>query len=85
MDFPTGLHAATRGRNEDPMKVNVLAQAAGGAIKHIQASTVQDAREQLGLPENYQAQVDGEVQDEDYELSTGKFVTFTVKTKGNQA
>jgi len=67
------------------MKVNVLAQAAGGAIKHIEASTVGEARKQLALPDNYQAQVNGEVQDEDYELTLGEFVTFTVKTKGNAA
>lgn len=59
----------------------VTGQAVGGALKQIEASTVSDVKEQLNL-ESYQATVNGEPCDDDYELSDYEFVSLAPKVKG---
>ena len=61
----------------------IQAQVTGGAIKQIEASTIKDAKAQLGVP-NYSAQVNGDPQSDDYELSDYEFLSLTESVKGGQ-
>lgn len=59
----------------------VQVQAVGGDIKQQEASTVSELMTKLGLT-NYQASVNGEPVDSDYELSDYEFVSLAPKVKG---
>lgn len=59
----------------------VTAQAVGGALKQCEAKTVGEVKEQLELT-SYQATVNGEPADDDYELSDYEFVSLAPKVKG---
>ena len=61
----------------------VQAQVTGGAIKQIEASTVKDVKTQLGVP-GYTAQVNGDPQNDDYDLSDFEFVSLTEAVKGGR-
>jgi hypothetical protein len=61
-------------------KVNV--QIPGGSIEQYEASTVSELKQMLGGVSNHQATVNGEPQDDDFELSPFEFVVFTEKVKG---
>ena len=59
----------------------VTVQAVGGALKEGNADTVAELKRQLGLA-TYQASVNGEPADDDYELSDYEFVSLAPKVKG---
>ena len=60
----------------------VNAKVFGGSTKVLEASTVADLKEQMGL-KNYTAKVNGEiVTDLEHELSDEDFVLFTENAKG---
>lgn len=59
-------------------KVHV--QVAGGEIQEIEADTVADAQKKVNAA-NYQAAVNGEPVDGDYELEEYQFVTFAKPVK----
>lgn len=59
----------------------VQAQVVGGDIKQHEAQTVSELKSKLNLT-NYQASVNGESVDDDYELSDYEFVSFAQKVKG---
>lgn len=60
----------------------VFGQVAGGEIVNVNAKTVGDVREELGLEDNYQAQVNAKNAEDSHSLNERDFVTFTVKVKG---
>lgn len=59
----------------------VQTQVVGGSIQQKEADTVGELKEMLGVG-SYQATVNGEPQDDDYELADYEFVAFATKTKG---
>lgn len=61
----------------------VQAQVSGGEMKKLEAATVGDVRAQLGVEDNYQAQVNGVPANDTQALANHDFVTFAVKVKGN--
>lgn len=64
------------------MAKNITAQATGGQPKVFNdVETVADVKEQMNLT-SYQASVNGEPADDDYELSDYEFVTLAPKVKG---
>ncbi len=64
------------------MAQKITAQAVGGQPKVFDdVETVADVKEQMGLS-SYQASVNGEPADDDYELSDYEFVTLSPKVKG---
>lgn len=64
-------------------KVN--AQVAGGEIKQYRnVDTVADLRDKLDLDKNHSATVNGEPQDDDYELSDFEHVAFAPTVKGGK-
>ena len=60
----------------------VQAQVVGGSILPKEATTIAELKEQMNLEGNYQATVNGEPQDSDYELSDYEFVSFAKQVKG---
>lgn len=64
------------------MAKNITAQVLGGAPKVIEAGTVQDAMNALGLTGNYSATVNGDAADMDTELNDYEFVSFAPAVKG---
>lgn len=59
-------------------KVHV--QVAGGEIQEIEADTVEEAQKQVNAA-NYQAAVNGEPVDAEFELSDFEFVSFAKPVK----
>lgn len=55
-------------------------QVAGGEIQEIEADTVSEAQDKVNAG-NYQAAVNGEPVDADYELSDFEFVSFAKPVK----
>ena len=70
------------GVESEPTMAKVQAQVVGGSILPKEASTIADLKEQMNLEGNYQATVNGEPQDSDYELSDYEFVSFAKQVKG---
>jgi hypothetical protein len=64
------------------MAKNITAQALGGAPKVIEADTVSDAFNQLGLSGNYTASVNGDTAEMSQELNDYEFVSFAQAVKG---
>ena len=65
------------------MAKTITAQAIGGEQKtNLEADTVADLKEQLGLNGNYTATVNGQPADEDQELVDFNHVTFAPSVKG---
>lgn len=68
------------------MAQQVQAQVIGGSVKVFTGvNTVEDLREEMELPENYAAKVNGEDVPDDYELKDYNYVTFSQKVKGASA
>lgn len=61
---------------------SVVASVTGGSPKRVTASTVQDAKNALGLSGNYQATVNGESAELSDTLSDEDFVSFSLQVKG---
>lgn len=59
----------------------VQVQVVGGDIKQHEVETVSELLSKLGLT-NYQASVNGEPVDSDYELSDYEFVSLAPRVKG---
>lgn len=70
------------GVESEPTMAKVQAQVVGGSILPKEATTIADLKEQMKLEGNYQATVNGEPQDSDYELSDYEFVSFAKQVKG---
>lgn len=64
------------------MAKNITAQALGGQAKTMEASTVRDAFNQLGLSGNYTASINGNPASMDDDLNEYEFVTFAQAVKG---
>ena len=64
------------------MAKNITAQALGGTAKVIEANTVKDAFDALGLSGNYTASINGDAASMDDELEEYNFVTFAQAVKG---
>lgn len=64
------------------MAQNITVQAVGGTPKVIQANTVQEAFNALGLTGNYTATVNGEPASMEDTLNDFEFVSFAVAVKG---
>lgn len=65
------------------MANKIQAQVVGGAIKSFDGvETVGEVREKMNLGANYTVTVNGEAQDNDYELSDYEFVAFAPSVKG---
>lgn len=64
------------------MAKNITAQALGGQAKVIEADTVSDAFNQLGLSGNYTASINGEPASMSDSLEEYNFVTFAQAVKG---
>jgi uncharacterized protein YxjI len=65
------------------MAKQVTAQVAGGVPKiQKNVDTVEELRDKLELGNDYTATVNGEVADDEYELSDYEFVSFSQKVKG---
>ena len=60
---------------------NVTVKVVGGSIKEIEASSVQDAKDQLGLT-SHTAKVNNEVASDGDSLNDGDFVVFASAVKG---
>lgn len=61
----------------------VHTQAHGSqSILEKEADTIAQLRAQLELDDSYQATVNGEPEDDDYELQDYEFVAFAAKVKG---
>lgn len=68
--------------SEAIMANKITAQAVGGQPKVLDnVETVGDLKEQMNLS-SYQATVNGEAADDDYELSDYEFVSLAPKVKG---
>lgn len=63
------------------MASKVQVQVSGGSIQTKKAETVADLKSELGV-ESYQASVNGEPQEDDYELADYEFVSLTPAVKG---
>lgn len=61
---------------------SVQVQSVGGDITKYDAETIAELKSQIGGLSKHQATVNGEPQDDDYELSDYEFVTFSEKIKG---
>ena len=59
----------------------VATKVIGGQLKEMQADTVGELAALLGVTK-HQASVNGEPQNNDYELSDDEYVTFAEKVKG---
>jgi hypothetical protein len=59
----------------------VTVQPVGAALSQREAHDIRDLKSQLGLS-SYQATVNGEPVDDDYELSDYEFVSLAPKVKG---
>lgn len=70
------------GVESEPTMAKVQAQVVGGSIIPKEATTIADLKSQMNLEGNYQATVNGEPQDSDYELSDYEFVSFAKQVKG---
>ena len=64
------------------MAKKVTAVMVGGQTKVIEANTVQDAYDALGLTGSYTATINGDAADMDDELVDFYFVSFAEKVKG---
>lgn len=64
------------------MAKNVTAQALGGQPKVVEASTVKEAFDALGLTGNYTASINGDTAEMSDELEEYSFVTFAQAVKG---
>lgn len=62
---------------------NVTVKVVGGSIKEIEASSVLDAKEQLGLT-SHTAKVNNEVASDGDSLNDGDFVVFASAVKGGR-
>lgn len=80
LELTKGRIGAQKDKNK--MAKNITAQALGGSPKVIEASTVQDAFNQLGLSGNYTASINGETAAMDDFLCDYSFVTFAQAVKG---
>ena len=60
----------------------VQVQVPGGDIKQHEAETIADLKSVVGGVDKHQATVNGEPQDDDFELSDFEFVVFSEKVKG---
>ena len=60
----------------------VAAKVFGGSLKEVEANTVRDAFNALGLSGNYTASINGEPADMDDHLSDESFVSFAASVKG---
>lgn len=68
---------------EPSMAQKINAQVVGGSLKQFDnVSTVADLKKAMNLQGNYQATVNGEVQDDSYELQDYEFVSFAQQVKG---
>ncbi len=67
------------------MAKNITAQVLGGSPKVIEAATVKEAFEALGLNGNYTATINGDAAEMDEELSDYSFVSFAQAVKGGIA
>lgn len=61
---------------------SVVASAVGGSPQRLEADTVGEAKELLGLASTYTAAVNGEPADDDSSLSDEDFVSFAPAVKG---
>lgn len=61
---------------------NVIASVLGGDPKRVQAETVEEAKNALGLSGNYTAAVNGDPAEMDDYLEDNVLVTFTQAVKG---
>jgi hypothetical protein len=61
---------------------SVIGSVAGGDPERIDADTVADVKEALGLSGNFTATVDGETASEDTLLSDNQYVCFAQAVKG---
>lgn len=66
------------------MAQNVTAQVTGGQAKVIEASTVKEALNKLGLVGNYTATVNGSPASMDQGLGDYSFVSFATAVKGGK-
>lgn len=64
--------------------VLITAKVVGGSAKSVQASTVADAFEQLGLSGQHTAQINGQSANLSDSVQEGDFVTFTRSVKGGR-
>lgn len=60
----------------------VYAKVTGGSVQEIQANTVAEAKNKLGLTGNYSAVVNGESAGDDYDLNDDEIIVFAQNTKG---
>lgn len=60
---------------------SITVKVTGGNVQEMQASTVREVKSKLSLP-NHTASVNGETQDDDYELEDYEFVTLAPAVKG---
>jgi len=66
------------------MAKNITAQVLGGSPKVIEAETVRDAFDQLGLSGNYTAAINGETALMDSSLKDYQHVSFALSVKGGR-
>ena len=64
------------------MAKNITAKVVGGEAEVVEANTVQDAFNALGLDGSYTATVNGQAADFSQSLSDYQFVSFSEKVKG---
>lgn len=67
------------------MAKKIRAQVLGGAEKTLaddSVKTVGDVKRQMGVSENYEATVNGEPADNDYQLSDFEYVSLAPAVKG---
>lgn len=67
------------------MAKNITAQVLGGSPKVIEAETVQDAFNALGLNGNYTATINGDAAEMSDGLDDYSFVSFAQAVKGGRA
>jgi len=64
----------------------VAAKVVGGNIKEIEdVEKVREVRKELGLDKTYTATVNGEPEDDDFELEDDNYVVFAPAVKGGVA
>ncbi len=60
----------------------VFVQVSGGAAKEIEAETIGEVRKAMRLESKYSAAVNGEPEDDDYELNEFDVVSLAPSVKG---
>ena len=63
----------------------VAAKVMGGSLQELDAETVGELKDIMGLEGTYSAQVNGESADDETQLRSRDFVTFTKSVKGGKS